>query len=376
MEAGAPFRPTSRQVLNHAGLRAGGGAPEMVVVVPDPAAIAAGREEATQLWLVRLRDLPGQPREYLLATGRPLAVDDVASGESQVAVLDGDLPGSIRLRLMSFGSGPPVTHELLLPPIPSPRGPDGRLPWSRPYLRPGRAEAWVLSTDGRLAILRADGSRELLRVAPGSGVDLGAQTLAAQMLWTADALAFEVTSGAPPTVRREMFTADGRWWVYRQGGLIHLADADNPGAPSRLQTPATALRGVADILGQDRLVTWSSFGYADQVRLRLYDRNTLAALGVLDEVRRVVIGRRGMLALVTGRAISDAASLSPGQLVLATTDGTSAGPVELLADNVTQFAVVTGCAGCDPIQAGHRLAYLVHARVPWKYDGLWMADLP
>jgi hypothetical protein len=304
-----------------------------------------------------------------------LAADEVTSGESQVAVLDGDAPGSIRLRLMTFGSGPPVTHEMLLPPIPSPRGPDEHLPWSRPRLRPGRAEAWVLSTDGLLAILRADGSRELLRVAPGSGADLGAQTFAADVLWTADALAFEVTQGAPASVRRELFTADGRWWVFRQGGLIHLADADNPGAPSRLQTPVTALRGVADILGQDRLVTWSSVGYADQVRLRLYDRNTLAPLGTLDEVRRVVIGRRGMLALVTGRAIIESDSLSPGQLVLATTDGRAPGPVELLADNVTQFAVVTGCAGCDPIQAGHRLAYLVHGRVPWKYDGLWMADL-
>ena len=97
---------------------------------------------------------------------------------------------------------------------------------------------------------------------------------------------------------------------------------------------------------------------------------------MLDEVRRLVVGRRGMLALVTGTAVQDAGSLSPGKLVLAINDGAAPGPVQVLADNVTQFAVVTGCAGCDPIQAGNRLAYLVHARVPWKYDGLWMADLP
>jgi hypothetical protein len=376
LEGAAPLRPTSREVLNLAGLRAGGGAPEMVVVVPDDRARAAGIEEATQLWLVRLRDLPGQPREYLLAGGRRLDTDDVGSGESHVAVLEGEPAGLIRLRLLSFGSGAPVVRELGLPPVASPPDPEERLPWSRPRLRPGRAEAWVLATDGQLAILRADGTHQLLRVAPGSATEPYAETFEATVLWTSDALAFETTSGAPPTVRREMFTADGRWWAYRRGGLIHLADADNPGAPSLVQTPVTALRGVADILGQDRVVMWSSFGYADQVRLRLYDRTTLAPLGELDEVRRVVVGRRGMLALVKGRPVRDVLSLSPGQLVLATTDGAAPGPVQLLADNVTQFAVVIGCVGCDPIQAGHRLAYVVHARVPWKYDGLWMAELP
>jgi hypothetical protein len=112
------------------------------------------------------------------------------------------------------------------------------------------------------------------------------------------------------------------------------------------------------------------------VQVRLHDRDTLAPLGALDEVRRVIVGRRGMLALVTGRLIQDLTSLSPGKLVLATTDGEVPGPVQLLAENVTQFALASGCSGCDPLQAGTRLAYLVHARVPWKYDGLWMADLP
>ncbi len=167
LEAGEPFRPTSRPVLFLDGLHTGGGAPEMVVVVADEAARAAGREEATQLWLVRLRDVPGQPREYLLAGGRKLETKDVASTGSQVAVLDGQPAGPVRLRLMSFGAGGPVTRELPLPPVAYSPDPE-QLPWSPPRIRPGRSEAWVLATDGQLAILRADGSHEFLRVAPSA----------------------------------------------------------------------------------------------------------------------------------------------------------------------------------------------------------------
>jgi hypothetical protein len=288
LEAGEPFRPTSRPVLYLGGLRTGGGAPEMVVVVADEAARAAGHEEATQLWLVRLRDVPGQPREYFLAGGRKLEIEDVASTGSQVAVLDGQPAGPVRLRLMSFGAGEPVIRELPLPPVAYSPDPE-RLPWSPPRIRPGRSEAWALATDGQLAILRADGSHEFLGVAPSEAPDASTLIFPAQIIWTADELAYEITSGAPPTVRRGD-VHDGRALVGVPAGRD-----DPPGGrgqsrrPQPLQIPVTPLRGVAEIVGQGRLLLWSSVGYADQVQVRLHDRDTLAALGALDEVRRVIV---------------------------------------------------------------------------------------
>ena len=373
-ESGEPLLVTDREVLAFAGLRAGTGVPELVITVPDEAARAAGRTEATQLWLVRLRDVPGQPRETFLAGGRELRSDDVASGESQVAVLEGEPEGPVRLRVLRFGAAAPTVREWTLPPSARVVETTGQLPWSPPSFRPGRGEVWVLGTDGQLAIARADGPLDLLRVA--GGADDGEATLTAQVIWTADELIFENRNGATPQARREMFTSDARWWVYRRGDQIHLTDADDPGAPSRLQTQVTSVRGVADILGQGRLILWSSIGYADLVRVRSFDRDTLTPLGDLDEVRRLVVGRRGMLALTTGRPSRGGGDLSPGQMVMLTHDGISPGPLQVLADNVTQFALTTSCLDCDPLQPGSPLAYLVHGRVPWKYDGLWMAELP
>ena len=48
----------------------------------------------------------------------------------------------------------------------------------------------------------------------------------------------------------------------------------------------------------------------------------------------------------------------------------------VIGQNVSQFALLNGCPTCDPVAAGTRLAYTVHARVPWKYDGLWVGELP
>jgi hypothetical protein len=51
------------------------------------------------------------------------------------------------------------------------------------------------------------------------------------------------------------------------------------------------------------------------------------------------------------------------------------GAETLLAQNVSEFALPT-CAGCDPTAPGTPFAYVVQARVPWRYEGLWTGELP
>jgi hypothetical protein len=64
---------------------------------------------------------------------------------------------------------------------------------------------------------------------------------------------------------------------------------------------------------------------------------------------------------------------APGTLMsydLATGAGTP------LAHNVTQLALAPPCPACDVTAPGAQLLYVVQARVPHRYDGLWRATLP
>jgi hypothetical protein len=40
------------------------------------------------------------------------------------------------------------------------------------------------------------------------------------------------------------------------------------------------------------------------------------------------------------------------------------------------MAVPRPCAGCDALARGTPLTYGVQARVPFKFDGLWLGNLP
>ncbi len=129
---------------------------------------------------------------------------------------------------------------------------------------------------------------------------------------------------------------------------------------------------MADIQGQNRLALWSTVGW-QRVQLQLYVADTLSLLGTVDEVRQALVGARGVLAL-TGYQGRDWNTLTPGTLSLGAL-GAGQRPV-VIGQNVSQFALLNGCPTCDPVAAGTRLAYTVHARVPWKYDGLWVGELP
>jgi hypothetical protein len=363
VEGGPPVHPTDRAVLKLFPLPSTDGKPDILITTVDLS--TRPPVEFVQFWRVRLRPGPGEPPETLLGRGRPLGEVVVSDDADWFAFVE--LPpsgGEPRLRLIS--AGPPSEATLTLEQGPSDFE-DERIAsfgWSDPRFRPGRNEVWSLGPGGRLAILRADGTQAVHR--PPGGVRRAPDS----MEWASGRLSFYPSASEAGPVRN-MFSADGRWWVYREGDQIHLGDAGDPAAPSRLQQPRTDVHGVADILGQNRLALWSTGG--QQVLLRVYAADTLSPLGAVDEARQAVVGARGTLAL-TGYQGGDLQSLTPGTLVLGAL-GANQKPV-IIGQNVSQFTLLTGCPTCDPVAPGTRLAYTVHARVPWKHDGLWLADLP
>jgi hypothetical protein len=365
VEGGPPVHPTDRSVLKLLPLPSVDGRPDVLITTVD--ITTRPPAEFLQFWRVRLRPRPGEPGEVLLGRGRPLGEMVVSGDADWFAFVDLPASGVPQLRLVSAGA--PAEAELTLESGPSDfdderTSSDG---WSDPRFRPGHNEIWSLGPRGKLAILRASGSPAVHRP-PG---DVRRAPYA--MEWTSDRLDFYPAPDQPDRVKvRKLFSSDGRWWIYREGDWIHLGDANDPAAGSRLRFPVADAPGAADILGQHRLAIWSSVG-GQRVQLRLYLADTLSLLGTVDEVRQAVVGARGMLAL-TGYQGSDWQVLEPGTLVLGAL-GAGRRPV-VLGQNVSQFALLDGCLACDPIAAGTGLAYTVHARVPWKYDGLWVGELP
>ena len=364
-EGGPPVHPTDLPVSRVLPLPSGSGRPHLLVITVDPS--TRPPVEFLQFWRVRLRPGPGEPAELLLGRGRPLGEVIVSADAAWFAFVD--LPGSgvPRLRLINAATPSEVSMDLQPGTADFEDERIASFGWSDPRFRPGRNEIWSLGPGGTLAILRADGSQDLHR-------PVGPARRAPDVLeWVGDRLTFYPTMFEADQPRvRNMFSADGRWWVYREGDRIHLADADDPAAPSRLQLPPADDRGVIDIQGRNRLGLWRSVG-SRRVQLHLHAADSLAPLATVDEVRQVVVGRRGVLAL-TGFQGRDRDLLMPGTLSLAALDGGQ--PSMVIGHNVTQFVLLSGCPTCDPVAAGTRLAYTVHARVPWKYDGLWMGELP
>jgi hypothetical protein len=364
-EGGPPVHPTDQAVLKLQPLPSADGRLDVFITTVDIS--TRPPVEFMQFWRVRLRPRPGEPGEVLLGRGRPLGEVVVSSDSEWFAFVDLPSSGLPRLRLVSAGVSAETTMTL------EPGASDfddertASFGWSDPRFRPGRDEVWSLGPGGKLAILRADGSQSVHQ--PPSQVRRAPDA----MEWANDRLDFYPSPLGSDRVKvRSMFSADGRWWVYRQGDRFHLGDADDPAAPSRLQVPGADARGVADILGQNRLALWSTVGW-QRVQLQVYVADTLALLGTVDEVRQALIGARGLLAL-TGFQDRDWSSLTPGTLLLGAI-GAGRQPV-VIGQNVSQFAMLNGCPSCDPVAAGTRLAYTVHARVPWKYDGLWVGELP
>ena len=295
VEGGPPVHPTDQSVLKLLPLPSRvDGRPDVLIVTVDIS--TRPPVEFLQFWRVRLRPRPDEPGEVLLGRGRPLGEVVVSEDAEWFAFVELPASGVPRLRLVS--AGVPSEATLTLEPGTSDFEDErkGSFGWSDPRFRPGHNEIWSLGPGGKLAILRADGSQTVHR--PPSDVRRAPDS----MEWASDRLDFYPSlpgSSLPASdlVKvRSMFSSDGRWWVYREGDRVHLGDADDPAAPSRLQLPGTDARGVADIQGQNRLALWSTVGW-QRVQLQLYVADTLSLLGTVDEVRQALVGARGVLAL-------------------------------------------------------------------------------
>jgi hypothetical protein len=171
-----------------------------------------------------------------------------------------------------------------------------------------------------------------------------------------------------PESTRAMFSADGRFWLYL-GSQLYLGRADQPEAPGLLiqernDFPVAQVRELGD--GR-RMLFWSSPpGDAGRQDLTLLDPETNQRRLLATTMGPSLVGRHRILAMT---------NLAGGLADLRLID-VETGQDTLLAQNVTGFSARSPCAGCDPTAPGAPVVYVVHARVPFKYDGLWRVELP
>ena len=223
--------------------------------------------------------------------------------------------------------------------------------------RPGSKEIWCF-VQGGLRIVREDGSVQAL-------TDLRVQP------WQ-----FEDPTASPevnlsgvsfPATTRALFSADGRFWLY-MGAQLFLGRADQPEAPGLLiqernDFPVAQVRDLGD--GR-RMLFWSSPpGDAGRQDLTLLDPETNQRRLLATQLGPSLVGRHRVLAMT---------NLAGGLADLRLIDLETAQDT-LLAQNVTGFAA-TPCGGCDPTAPGAAVVFAVHARIPFKYDGVWRVELP
>ncbi len=361
VEGGPQVSPTREAVLYIVPVPSAGGSP--AVLVATGAVSQSGVAAEVNLHLHRLRE-PGAAQA--LASGSTLSRALVSPDGRWITFLERRREGAAgslrRMRLLSLEGAGAFEMDLPPPPVALPGNAAADAFFPEPTFRPGRAEAWLVMPAGELAILRGDGTSAVLGVPP-EGV---------RRPWGMRWLGEQQPDFSPQTGNEDWsspFTADGRRFLYQGDDFLYLIDADAPAGPSLLQVPMREFYGVADILGTGQLATWTST-QSERVVLRMLDGTTLAERYAVANVRHVRISAARTLALVADQA-ADVQGV-PADLVLA---GGGGAPVTL-ATNVVDFALLPGCRDCDPLGAGATVAYVVRARVPWKHDGLWLADLP
>src|SRR6185369_10337134 len=107
------------------------------------------------------------------------------------------------------------------------------------------------------------------------------------------------------------------------------------------------------------------------------DRQDLTVVDLAAGTLRPLAEHLGPSAADGTRAVAIVGKLNqwwaPGTLV--SYDLHSGASVEL-AHGVTQLALAPPCPTCAATAPGAHLLYVVQARVPWRWDGLWRATLP
>jgi hypothetical protein len=362
----------------------GAGPRHLLVRTWDPTAAAAGR--------IALVETAGDPSARILGTdwllGRPVFSPD----GYRLAWMEriGDDRGA--LRLLDLGAATETGTELMLPPRPPSRDPpgghapdpapgvDARPPELEVTLefRPGSEELWCFFPR-ELRIFAPDGTARSFPLPeqgpPGLGAPRFVNVERFASDYYGDGASFSPILPVQVNAPASRFNADGRLWTLVRGGEGHLGPADRPEAEAtvRLFGEDDFDRNVFELAGGGRVAFWASEG-AGRRALFLADLETRLAgpaLRVLARnVRTLQLGRRR--ALVLARPLSGSNG-GPGDLSVV---DLANGAETRLAQNVTSFALDPACAACDPVDAGARLVYVVHARVPWKYDGLWSGSLP
>jgi hypothetical protein len=223
--------------------------------------------------------------------------------------------------------------------------------------RPGTDEGWF-SLSGKLFIL---GAAVALERPVSTGLRIGPARSGER-----------VSDDRPAAGRRtrsSLFTADGRRWIFEgDDGRFHLGNAARPLSDDGI---AVSTMGQAeDLLELDpgrRLAVWLSPG-PDRTDLYVLDVAADQLRFLATDVGATLFGAHRVLAIA--RKVGD--RRATGDLVLVDLD---TGAETLLSHNVSEFAV-PACSGCDATAPGAAFAYIVQARVPWLYEGLWTGELP
>jgi hypothetical protein len=290
------------------------------------------------------------------------------------------------LRILDLPAGTEAGIDLALPPrpppprfasrsgAPDPAIPAGELP--RPEIdvrlefRPGSDELWCFFSR-ELRVFAADGKVRTFPLEDQGLLGPGPPVFVDRDRFNR----FYFTSYSPGSSRDRprttRFSSDGRFWTLVRGGEGHLGEADRPDDASTIRVFAEDEydRSLLDLEPGRRVAFWAAESGGRRT-LFLADLEPRQLRVVARNVGTVQIGRSRAVVLAPGLSRFDG---GPGDLSVVDLE---TGAANRLAQNVTSFALDPACTGCDPTEAGARLVYVVHARVPWKYDGLWSASLP
>jgi hypothetical protein len=295
---------------------------------------------------------------------RPIVGDPFVSPDrARLAWLERtSLPDQLILQVTSLGNGPAATAPVSERPASAP-DPSAALPSSPPpsidiSFRPQTEEVWAF-VEERLFVLRPQGLttaervvHTFTRIGPGRAGDRLADDLPAR--------------GRP---RGSLFTADGKRWIFY--GTDDRQRLGNPDDLSDQGIAVSTVSSTGNLLELDpgrRLAVFLSPG-VDRSDLYLLDLDGGGLRLLAQDVGTTLFGKQRVLAIA--RKLGD--RRATGDLVLVELDS---GAEIVLARNVSEFAVPPACEGCDPTAPGTPLAYVVQARVPWRYEGLWMGQLP
>jgi hypothetical protein len=307
-----------------------------------------------QIGLLRGKD--ATPTFKVLAQGRFLEAALSDEGD-RVALLDRtDSPDEVRVRIIDLQSGAETTTSFVpRAPDPLPPGAGGPTPGPRGDLqlravfRPRHPELWIFQSGEPAAVASGAALVSLPRSGRQNARDSG--------------------FGYSLVDRREIFTSDGRFWIFNDlDQRVHLGNAADPLAPPVLNLTEATRKSILfqEIDDGHTLLIYSDHGTRTLHRVDL-DAQRMVQLG--HDVGQVLVGRTRAIAIVDKLS----GLRAPGHLVsldLATGEATH------LADNVVDFRLLPVCPTCDPTAPGVGLQYVVQARLPYRHDGLWKATLP